>query len=73
MKPSDLAEYLDQDPFLEYPLRGSGDPSPPAVPPAGSPRHNYLYVYGELTRLTLRIPTRRAIRAGRGMILVFHA
>jgi hypothetical protein len=30
MRDSDLAEYLDQDPFLEYPLRGSGDPSPPA-------------------------------------------
>jgi hypothetical protein len=27
--PSDLAEYLDQHPFLEYPLHGSGDPSPP--------------------------------------------
>jgi hypothetical protein len=35
MKPSDLAEDLDQDPVLEYPLGGSGDPSPPAVPPAG--------------------------------------
>jgi hypothetical protein len=30
MKPSDLAEYLDHDSCLEYPLRGSGDPSPPA-------------------------------------------
>jgi hypothetical protein len=36
-------------------------------------RHNYPYSSGEFTRLTLNIPSRRATRAGRGMLSVSNA
>jgi DDE superfamily endonuclease len=36
--------------------------------PEDSPRHNYLYISAELTRLTLGAPARRATVAGRDRI-----